>query len=99
MMLVTDNSQTQTGKLWENTSRSIITKQRKFAPHNQNQNKAKRRIQDVKHRTMLVLFHSSAPLVFWCYALTFVVDCLNFIAQKKDLPRESEIITTMQIST
>jgi hypothetical protein len=81
-LIVTDNSQTQTGKKWEATSRSIITKQRKFEPHNQNQNKAERRIQDVKHRVMMVLGKAKAPLIFWCYCLIYVIDCLNFTAKK-----------------
>ena len=35
-VIVTDNSKTQTGKKWETTSRNVMTKQRKFTPHNQN---------------------------------------------------------------
>ena len=89
-MIVTDNSQTQTGQKWEQTSRSVMTKQRTFAPHNQNQNKAERRIGDVKHKTVHVLFRSGAPLLFWCYALIFVVDCLNHLAKKSLGWRTSE---------
>ena len=73
---------TQTGKKWEKTSREIITKQCKFTPHNQNESKVERRIQDVKHKTTIVLQRSFAPLVFWCYTMIFVVDCLNHIAKK-----------------
>jgi hypothetical protein len=80
--IVTDNSKTQTGKKWEKTSRDVMTKQRKFTPHNQNESKVERRIQDVKHKTVLVLQRCGAPLIFWCYALIFVVDCLNHIAKK-----------------
>ena len=82
-VIITDNSQTQTGQKWEATSRSIITKQRKFAPHNQNQSKAERRIQDVKHKTVHVLQRAKAPLEFWCYALIFIVDCINHLAKKR----------------
>ena len=81
-VIVTDNSQTQTGQKWEATSRGIMTKQRTFAPHNQNQNKAERRIGDVKHKVVHVLQRAGAPLIFWCYCLIFVVDCLNHIAKK-----------------
>ena len=81
-IIATDNSQTQTGKKWEATSRSIVTKQRKFSPHNQNQNKAERRIQDAKHKSVHVLEKSGAPLSFWCYALIFVIDCLNYQAKE-----------------
>ena len=80
--IVTDNSKTQTGKKWETTSRNVMTKQRKFVPYNQNESKVERRIQDAKHKTTMLLQRSGAPLVFWCYALIFVVDCLNHIAKK-----------------
>ena len=30
----------------------------------------------------MVLQRSNAPLKFWCYALIFVVDCLNYISKK-----------------
>jgi len=81
-VLVTDNSRTQTGKKWETTSRAVMTKQRKFTAYNQNESKVERRIQDVKHKTVLVLQRSCDPLVFWCYGLIFVVDCLNHIAKE-----------------
>jgi hypothetical protein len=82
-MLLTDNSQTQTGKKWTKTSRENITKQVLSAPHNQNQNQAERNIRDVKKRTILMLRDSSAPLLFWRYCMTFVVECLNHTAQKE----------------
>jgi len=91
--IVTDNSQTQTGKKWEATSRDVMTKQRTFVPHNQNQSKVERRIQDAKHKTMVVLQRAGAPLVFWCYALIFVIDCLNHIAKKSlDWRTSSEVL-------
>ena len=74
-VLITDNSRTQTGEKWQSTSRGILTKQRKFAHHNQNQNKAERRIQDAKHKTIQVMGRANAPLEFWCYALLHVIDC------------------------
>ena len=80
--IVTDSSKTQTGKKWETTSQNVMTKQRKFVPHNQNESKVERRIQDAKHKTTMLLQRSGAPLVFWCYALIFVIDCLNHIAKK-----------------
>jgi hypothetical protein len=80
-MLLTDNSQTQTGKKWTKSSQKSITEQVQLVPHNQNQ--AERKIQDVKKRTILTLHYSSAPLLFWCYCITFFVDCLNHTAQKE----------------
>lgn len=81
-VIVSDNSKTQTGNDWRKTSRLFVIKQRTFAPHNQQQNKAERRIQDVKHKVMYAMYQSKAPLEFWCYALIFIVDCLNHIAKK-----------------
>ena len=81
--LLTDNSQTQTGELWTETSRKNATRQIHSVPHNQNQNTAERKVQDAKHRTSMTLQYSKAPLLFWCYCLYFVIDCLNFTAKKK----------------
>ena len=81
-LIVTDNSRTQTGKKWEKTSRDVMTKQRRFTPHNQNESKVERRIGDVKHKVVLVLQRAKAPLLFWCYALIYVVDCLNHLVKK-----------------
>ena len=80
--ITTDNSKTQTGKKWEKTSRDVVTKQRKFTPHNQNESKVERCIQYLKHKVTLVLQGAKAPLKFWCYAMIFVVDCLNHVAKK-----------------
>ena len=65
----------------EKTSREVMTKQRRFAPHNMNESKVERRIEDVTHKTTLVLQWLEAPVSFWCYALIFVIDCLNHIAK------------------
>jgi hypothetical protein len=62
--LLTDNAQTQIGKKWTKTSRDNATRQIKTVPHNQNQNNAEQKIQDVKQRTIMNLRYSMAPLVF-----------------------------------
>jgi hypothetical protein len=82
-ILLTDNAQTQVGKKWTRTSRDNATRQIKIAPHNQNQNNAERKIQDVKRRTIMTLRYGKAPLVFWCFCMMFIVDCLNHSAQKE----------------
>ena len=64
-LIVTDNSKTQTSRKWEKTGRDVMTKQQKFAPHNQNQSKMERRIQDLKHMIVMVSQRSNAPLNFW----------------------------------
>ena len=51
-------------------------------PHCQNQNVSERKIQDVKHRAVLLLRSSNAPLSFWCYVVMFVADCLKHTAKK-----------------
>jgi hypothetical protein len=81
-ILLTDNSQTQTGKKWTATSRANVTKQINSVPHNQNQNHAERKIQDVKKRVIMTLRYAKAPLVFWCYCLHFIVDCFNHTARE-----------------
>ena len=81
--LLTDNSRTQTGKKWTETSRRNVTRQRHISPHNQNQNESERIIGTVKRRTVLTMRYANAPLVFWCYCMYFIVACLNHTAQKK----------------
>ena len=81
-IITTDNSKTHTGKKREKTSRDVMTKQRKFTPHKQNKRKVECLIQDVKHKTTLVLQRSMTPLKLWCYVLIFVVDFLNHITNK-----------------
>ena len=82
VQLLSDNAKTQTGKLWTSTTRQYAIKQRKTVPDNQNQNVAERNIQEVKKLTVFVLRQFRAPLVFWCYCMAFVIDCLNHRAKK-----------------
>ena len=64
-ILCADISKTQTGKKWTTTSRKHHVQQRNTVPHNQNQNFAERCIQDIKHKTMQVLFNTNAPVQMW----------------------------------
>ena len=80
--LLTDNAKKLIGKKWTKTSRENITKQRKTASHNQQQNQSEGRLGKVKTRTLLVMCKSNAPLIFWCYCLQFVVDCMNHSSVK-----------------
>ena len=81
--LLTDNSKVQSGEKFKKINRDNLTQHNFSTPHCQNQNPAERKIQDVKHRGILVLFLSKAPLVFWCYAIYFVVECLNHTSKPK----------------
>ena len=65
MTLLTDNAKTLIGKKWTKTSRDNITKQRKIATHNQQQNQSEGRLGKFKTRTLLVMRKSNAPLIFW----------------------------------
>lgn len=80
-MLLTDNSKVQSGKKFEEINRKNQTDHVFSTPHCQNQNQSERKIQDVKHRAILLMKSSMAPLVFWCYAIKFIVDCLNHTAK------------------
>ena len=64
MTLLTDNTKTLIGKKWIKLSRGNITKQRKIAPHNQQQNQSEGRLGKVKTRTLLVMRKSNAPSSF-----------------------------------
>ena len=82
MLLLTDNSQTQSGTKWTKTSCENITKQIHSVPHNQNQNQTELKVRDIKTRVILSLRLAKAPLTFWCYAMMWVIDCLNHSAHK-----------------
>ena len=82
MTLLTENAKTLIGKKWTKTSGDNITKQRKIAPHNQQQNQSEGRLGKVKTRTLLVMRKSNAPLIFWCYCLQFMVDSMNHSSVK-----------------
>ena len=63
-LLVTNKSITRTGKTWEYTSQSIITKQKCFAPHNQNKRNFERIIQETKNKVLHVLQRYVSLFVF-----------------------------------
>jgi hypothetical protein len=67
-ILLTDNSQTQTGKHRWTASRKNVSKQ-PIGALQQNQNHAERKIQDVKKRVILTLRYAKA-LLFWCFVYT-----------------------------
>ena len=79
-IILANNSRTHTGKKWEETNSTIITNQRKFSPHNQNHSKAEQRMHSYKQKGMHILQSSEGIL---CYALIFVVECLNHTVKKK----------------
>jgi hypothetical protein len=82
-ILLTDIAQTQIGAKWTKMSHNNVTQQIRTEPHNQKQNNTERKIQDIKRRLIMTLLYTMAPLMFWCYCMYFVVDCLNHTAQKE----------------
>eukprot|EP00957_Ditylum_brightwellii_P008391 635390-Ditylum_brightwellii.AAC.1 len=63
-------------------------------PHCQNQNPSERRIQNVKHCAILLLYYAHAPLVFWCYAVNYIMDCLNHTSKARlDWRTSKEMLT------
>ena len=81
--LLSDNSKVQHGKKFTTIDRQNSTHHIYSTPHCQNQNMSERKIQDVKHKTEIILYKSLAPLVFWCYAVIFAIDCLNYTSHAK----------------
>jgi hypothetical protein len=73
-ILLTDNAQASVGKKWTTTSWIYSIKQVASTPNFANQNTAERKLAVVKHRVLLTLRYSEAPLVFWCYCMNYVVD-------------------------
>ena len=55
-LLCSDNFQTQTGEKWTATCRELQITQITTASFNQNQNYAKRSIQDIKHNVIQILY-------------------------------------------
>ena len=82
-VLLADNSKTQNGKKWTTTSRQYAVKQRNSVAHNQNQNGAEKKVGELKSKTVHALKVSGAPLVFWCYCMKFIVDCMNYTASSR----------------
>ena len=79
-ILLMDNTNSQFGKKWADTSHRNQTQQKQSSIDKHNQNQSERKVGDVKKRFAYTLFSSSAPIVVWCYCIEFVVYCLNLIA-------------------
>jgi len=99
--LLTDNSKVQSGRKFQEVNRQNKTDHNFTTPHCQNQNLAERKIQDVKHKAILLLYSSDAPLSFWCFAVKYVVDCLNHTAKQSldwQVPQTLRSSNTVDIS-
>ena len=81
--LLVDNAKALTKTKFTNLSRQYAVKQQSTTPYNPQQNTSERKLAVVKHRTMLTLRLSNAPLSFWCYCMQHMVDCLNHTALRK----------------
>ncbi len=80
---LTDNEATLISQKMTTTSRRFAIQQLAITPRNPQQNTAERKLAVVKHRVMVTMRESKVPLVFWCYCMEFIVDCLNHTALKK----------------
>ena len=76
-ILLTNNSKSQVGKKWTETSRKNKTQKKQSSLDKQNQKQSERKFGDVKNRVAYTLFTFSAPIVLWCYCIYFFVYCLN----------------------
>lgn len=99
--LLTDNSKVQSGRKFQEINRKNKTDHNYTTPHCQNQNLAERKIQDVKHKAIMLLYSSDAPLSFWCFAVKYIVDCLNHTAKQSlnwQVPQTLRSSNTVDIS-
>ena len=81
--LISDNS-------WEQTSKKVINILRHFnighhhksEPHQQNQNQAKRRIQDIKRVTDAAIDRTQSPPFLWLLCLLYIVGLFNHVTHE-----------------
>ena len=78
--LFSDNAKAQIGNNVQDILRHYHIKQKTSEPHQQNQNYAERRIQDVKSTTNGVMDRTGTPECLWLLCMTYVVYLLNRMA-------------------
>ena len=75
-----DNSKMQTSKAWSKVCRKYNMAEQNTEPGHAHQNKAERRMQDVKRNTSRIMDHTGAPSYLWFYCMLYVVMLLNSCA-------------------
>ncbi|MEL6802173.1 MAG: hypothetical protein AAFO91_00130, partial [Bacteroidota bacterium] len=78
--LFSDNAKSETSNAVRDILRMYNMRDLQSEPHQQNQNPAERRIQEVKATTNILLDRSGAPESCWLLCMTFVVYMLNRLA-------------------
>ena len=79
-MIKNDNSKMQTSKAWNQVLRKYNIAEQNTEPQHPHQNKAERRIQDVKRNTSRIMDRTGAPGYLWFYCMCYVVMLLNMTA-------------------
>lgn len=68
---------------WLNICRIYCIPQHTSEPEYQNQNRAERRIGDIKHRASILLSLHNSPERYWDYAVEYAVELINHTAIKR----------------
>lgn len=78
--LFSDNAKAEVNSKIQDILRNYIIKRARSEPHQQNQNIAERRIQDVKHLINAIMDRTATPSPFWLLCLEYVVYLLNHVS-------------------
>jgi len=78
--LFNDNAKAEISKKVQDILRHFYMKQYRSEPHQQNQNPAERRIQDMKKHTNMLLDRTGAPASMWLLCTLYVIDLHNHLA-------------------
>ena len=81
--LFSDNTKAQTSLAVQDILRQYNIDDMQSEPHQQNQNPAERRIQEVKAMTNVMMDRAGAPAYLWLLCLKVCVFILNRLAQKQ----------------
>ena len=71
------------GKKWKEVCKTYCIPQIASKPHHQHQNKAKRRIQDIKKRVRLLMQARDVSENYWDFDVELATEYLNHIATRK----------------
>ena len=78
--LFNDNAKAEISAKVQDILRHFTMGQYRSEPHQQNQNPAERRIQDVKKRVNMLLDHTGSPADTWLLCTQYAVDLYNHLA-------------------
>lgn len=81
-LLVHDGAKEMKSNKWLDFVRRYAIPEHPSEPYHQNQNLAERRGGDIKTGLWFLLLECKAPVIYWCYALTFLVYCRQYIARR-----------------